>query len=270
MGNIVVIKPSKDFEQVSGKAIRELDVLTLGVYCRMLKFGKDWDMNMRGLAAVTGLSAAKVKTCILELESRGYIRREPNQSEGGKMQGWTWYLYGNPVSADERTAAGRATDPLKTTEVGENRVLGKPTTRETDHTVFGEDYNIHTISKEHTYIEKHTGNSMNARAKKTIEERASEFKASLVEYVSSYGQPMLDAFFNYWTEPNQSRTKMRWEMEKTWETGRRLATWNAREQARPKSAAQIAEEKRKEEERRYIAALDEGTREYLKLTGQVR
>lgn len=112
--------------------------------------------------------------------------------------------------------------------------------------------------------------SKNARAKKTIEERASEFKASLAEYVSAYGQPMLDAFFNYWTEPNQSRTKMRWEMEKTWETGRRLATWNAREQSRPKSAAQLAEERRKEEERRYVAALDEGTREYLKLTGQVR
>ena len=40
---------------------------------------------------------------------------------------------------------------------------------------------------------------------------------------------MLRAFFDYWTEPNKSRTKMRFELEKTWELGRRLATWAKRE-----------------------------------------
>ena len=30
----------------------------------------------------------------------------------------------------------------------------------------------------------------------------------------------------YWTEPNKSCTKMRFELEKTWSLGRRLKTWN--------------------------------------------
>jgi len=32
-------------------------------------------------------------------------------------------------------------------------------------------------------------------------------------------------FIDYWTEPNKSHTKIKWEMEKTWDTKRRLKTW---------------------------------------------
>jgi len=35
-------------------------------------------------------------------------------------------------------------------------------------------------------------------------------------------------FISYWTEPNKSGTKQRWELEKTFEIGRRLATWFSR------------------------------------------
>lgn len=35
----------------------------------------------------------------------------------------------------------------------------------------------------------------------------------------------LRKFISYWTELNKSGTKQRWEMEKTFEVGRRLATW---------------------------------------------
>tara|TARA_R110002020_G_scaffold92899_2_gene224463 strand:- start:15108 stop:15881 length:774 start_codon:yes stop_codon:yes gene_type:complete len=33
------------------------------------------------------------------------------------------------------------------------------------------------------------------------------------------------AFIDYWTEPNKSQTKMRFEMEKTWDLKRRLSRW---------------------------------------------
>jgi len=32
-------------------------------------------------------------------------------------------------------------------------------------------------------------------------------------------------FISYWTEPNKSKTKLRWELEKTWDTKRRLGNW---------------------------------------------
>jgi hypothetical protein len=35
-------------------------------------------------------------------------------------------------------------------------------------------------------------------------------------------------FISYWTEPNKSGTKQRWELEQTFEVSRRLATWFSR------------------------------------------
>lgn len=63
----------------------------------------------------------------------------------------------------------------------------------------------------------------------TIEARKQAFYDSLVPYVGKYGKDTIRAFFNYWSECNKSRTKMRFELEKTWETPRRLATWASRD-----------------------------------------
>ncbi|WP_444351139.1 hypothetical protein [Phocaeicola plebeius] len=46
---------------------------------------------------------------------------------------------------------------------------------------------------------------------------------------------MIRAFFDYWSELNKSETKMRYELEKTWELPRRLATWASREKALSKT-----------------------------------
>jgi hypothetical protein len=36
---------------------------------------------------------------------------------------------------------------------------------------------------------------------------------------------MLNDFYRYWSEPNQSNTKLKFEMEKTWALNLRLETW---------------------------------------------
>ena len=65
--------------------------------------------------------------------------------------------------------------------------------------------------------------------KAKCKEREKVFENSLVPFVISRGgiyQPQtIRAFFNYWTEKNKSGTKMRFELEKTWETSKRLVTW---------------------------------------------
>ena len=45
------------------------------------------------------------------------------------------------------------------------------------------------------------------------------------EFHTKYNKELRTAFFDYWTEPNKSKTKMRFELEKTWDTSRRLARW---------------------------------------------
>ena len=63
--------------------------------------------------------------------------------------------------------------------------------------------------------------------KKDITERAKDFYNELVPFVISgqYPKEMVRAFYDYWSEPNQTKTKMRFEMMQTWSTSGRLSTW---------------------------------------------
>lgn len=65
--------------------------------------------------------------------------------------------------------------------------------------------------------------------------RKDAFYSSLIPYVPKYGSEMIRAFFDYWTEKNRSKTKMRFEQQTTWELPLRLATWASREPARRKT-----------------------------------
>ena len=62
-----------------------------------------------------------------------------------------------------------------------------------------------------------------------INKREYKFTLSVFEFKESYPKEMLNKFINYWTEKNKSKTKMRWELEKTFEISKRLATWASRD-----------------------------------------
>ena len=52
-----------------------------------------------------------------------------------------------------------------------------------------------------------------------------------------YDKNILDSFTDYWTEPNKSNTKMKFELQQTWSTNLRLKTWAANQKKwdKPKS-----------------------------------
>ena len=54
---------------------------------------------------------------------------------------------------------------------------------------------------------------------------------SLIPYANYYSDEMLRDFGDYWTETNRSLTRMRFEMQKTWNTNLRLARWARNEQS---------------------------------------
>lgn len=51
------------------------------------------------------------------------------------------------------------------------------------------------------------------------------FEVMEIEIKNDEDYNLRHAFIDYWTEPNKSRTKMRFELQRTWETKRRLQTW---------------------------------------------
>jgi hypothetical protein len=62
-----------------------------------------------------------------------------------------------------------------------------------------------------------------------LESRKNKFIEDLKSFVDVYGKEMVRKFFDYWSELNKSQTKMRWELEKTFEISKRLATWASRD-----------------------------------------
>lgn len=72
--------------------------------------------------------------------------------------------------------------------------------------------------------------------------REKKFYQSLVPFVGSFSKEMLRNFFEYWSEPNKSGTKMKWEMEKTWDLERRLSKWQSNDDRWSKTFKESANE----------------------------
>ena len=65
----------------------------------------------------------------------------------------------------------------------------------------------------------------------TLTQREKTFK-ELVDQ-QPFPPDLLEEFYFYWTEPNKSGTKMRFELEKTWDLNRRLRRWEKIRDSRP-------------------------------------
>ena len=69
----------------------------------------------------------------------------------------------------------------------------------------------------------------------TISNRKNDFVFEVLTF--DYDESILNGFIDYWTEPNKSNTKMKFELNKTWKTELRLKTWAANQKKwdKPKS-----------------------------------
>ena len=72
-------------------------------------------------------------------------------------------------------------------------------------------------------------NVINSKSKPSLETRSLAFKESLIQFKQTYSINMLKSFYDYWTEPNHTKTKMLFELKKTFDVERRLKTWSKRE-----------------------------------------
>lgn len=60
----------------------------------------------------------------------------------------------------------------------------------------------------------------------TIEQRELDFRAK-VNGMIAFSYELRKEFVEYWTEPNKSGSKMKFELEKTWDLNRRLNRWQS-------------------------------------------
>ena len=96
-----------------------------------------------------------------------------------------------------------------------DKAMIKHTSKQSESTIQSND----SIDKQIT-IKQETNN---------IEDRKLKFASTIKPFLNIYGKEMLMDFYRYWTEPNKSNTKFKYENEKTWSLDRRLETWSSNE-----------------------------------------
>ena len=73
------------------------------------------------------------------------------------------------------------------------------------------------------------------REVESLSVRQIRFLEECKKHEDTYGEYMINKFYSYWSEPNRSQTKMKWEMERTWDIMRRLQTWADRAKVTPRT-----------------------------------
>lgn len=143
-GNIKVIEPTDDFKRIHKSIIRNknIDCLTLGIYCKIVVLGADWQLNIKGLSKILGVSDNKVRASIGILEREGYIKREANYHDN-KLDGWVYNVYPEPLKDEERSRAGykKNNEDLQIQCCADSSVTQNQTTLESDITENREDNN---------------------------------------------------------------------------------------------------------------------------------
>lgn len=71
-------------------------------------------------------------------------------------------------------------------------------------------------------IEKPTSKEEMIERVARIDEKKKQFQQTIEPYVSIYGADHCNAFYKCWGEANKSKTKLRWEMQETWELSKRI------------------------------------------------
>ena len=59
-----------------------------------------------------------------------------------------------------------------------------------------------------------------------IKEEESKLYISISPFVETYGKDMCRKFYEYWSEPNKSKTKLKYQMERTWDISKRIKRWS--------------------------------------------
>ena len=91
---------------------------------------------------------------------------------------------------------------------------------------------VQAIAKQNEAKERKEKENRRKKKEEIVGDPQRVFYESLVNYVSTYGADMVRSFYDYWSEYDIKKIKMRWQMEKTWEVQKRLATWSRRDKGK--------------------------------------
>lgn len=162
------------------------------LYIYLISKPDRWNFNVKAIASQMKETKNTINRYLNELEDLRLLLRRKIVTKEGKFTGIIYYV----ANLDDTTISQKTASP-----------------------------NLVNISN--TDISIYKGKEKPLKPTVTLEQRKEAFRDH-IRAVSNgqYKDEMLFAFFNHWSELNKSKTKMKYEMENTWETKKRLVTWN--------------------------------------------
>lgn len=85
-----------------------------------------------------------------------------------------------------------------------------------------------------------TNNSLSDKDK-IIAGKVNDFKKTTYPFIDKYGIPMLKEFCDYWGEPTINGTRLKWELERTWNITGRLARWKKNDEEKNAKLARFGQ-----------------------------
>ena len=195
------------FAQVPNELLcdKNISLKAKGLWAYIQSKPNDYEFSSERIVEETKDGVDSVKSALVELETAGYLIRDRLQS-------------------------GKVDYTLQFPKV-ENPSEGNPPQGKI-HSISKKDIQSNNLNKDisiTSVVEKPLVESK--MFFEALHEKGQKF-TDLVAFISdkykvapAFIAEELVAFCNYWTESNHSGTKQRWQLEKTFEPKRRLATW---------------------------------------------
>lgn len=197
------------FTQVANEVLNDpnLSAKAKGLYAYLYSKPSGWDFAIDRIAREFTDGRRSINHGLQELEQNGYLLRE-RQGTGRVL-----YILKSQMSKMDI----RGSEP----NVQNSKVL-KQQSAEMDTVSNKEVKVINSISnKESTFTPKQENISFFEG-----NEKYHEIRSLLLQHLPEQAVDReLQKFVSYWTEPNSTGKKQRWEMQKTFDVKRRLRTW---------------------------------------------
>lgn len=135
----------------------------------------------------------------------------------------------NRDNARQRTQANATERKPSQANATERKRTGGDNDKDNDNDKENDKDSLKDKEKTNINVSKKESEKVEVAAEAATSARKEKFYASLVPFVDKYGKDMIREFFDYWSEMNRSKSKMRFEQQSTWELALRLKTWADRE-----------------------------------------
>lgn len=181
-----------------------LDIYETTIYAVIFGFSQDGESTFAGSIAYLCRKAMCSRSKV--------IRSLKSMSDNGLLQ--KIEITRNGVKFCEYRAVVPDTGGVCETPGGS--VCGTPNNKDIEN----KDNNIYYDENGNLFAAKE------AKPTNTMKSREEKFRSDCMSFVGEFGTQMVDEFVLYWTEPNKSKTAMKFEIQKTWDTHRRMLTWS--------------------------------------------